>query len=140
MDVTTRTRTERGHRTAVESRYLRVRLAREPGAAAIARCQVRAAIQIWGVPVDTDVAMLLTSDLVTNAILLSEGEKITLAIRCVAGRLRVELYDTWRALAARAEPGTAREPGLALVVALADEWGTFRTPAGMAVYFALDCE
>ena len=46
----------------------RVLLAREPLAAGQARSQVRAAIRAWAVPVDPDIAILLTSDLVTEAI------------------------------------------------------------------------
>ena len=60
----------------------RVRLARKPSAAAEARGQVRVALRAWQVPVDTDIAILLTSDLVTNAITYGDGETITLAIRC----------------------------------------------------------
>ena len=125
-----------------ELRHRRVRLTREPSAAALARREVRAAIGAWGAGVDADVAVLLASDLVTNAITRGEGKTITLAVRCTAGRLRVDVYDTWRALSLVLDAGAsaAAGPGLALVATLADEWGTFRTPAGMAVYFALDCE
>jgi hypothetical protein len=125
-----------------ELRHRRVRLTREPSAAALARREVRAAIGTWDAGVDADVAVLLASDLVTNAITRGEGKTITLAVRCTAGRLRVDVYDTWRALPLVFDAGAsaAAGPGQALVATLADEWGTFRTPAGMAVYFALDCE
>lgn len=127
---------------AGEFRQRRVRLARETNAAALARGEVRAAIGSWGVPVDADVAALLASDLVANAILLGEGDKISLTIRCAARRLRVDLYGAWRVLpsAADAGAGAASGPGLALIATLADEWGTLRTPAGTAVYFTLDYE
>jgi hypothetical protein len=127
---------------ATELQHRRVRLTREPSAAALARREVRAVIGAWDAGVDADVAVLLASDLVTNAITRVEGKTITLAVRCTAGRLRVDVYDTWRALALVLDAGAsaAAGPGLALVATLADEWGTFRTPAGMAVYFALYCE
>jgi hypothetical protein len=127
---------------ATELQHRRVRLTREPSAAALARREVRAVIGAWDAGVDADVAVLLASDLVTNAITRGEGKTITLAVRCTAGRLRVDVYDTWRALPLVLDAGAsaAAGPGLALVATLADEWGTFRTPAGMAVYFALDCE
>lgn len=127
---------------AAELRHRRVRLTREPAAAALAREEVRAAIGAWEIAVDADLAVLLTSDLVTNAIVRGEGRVITLAVRCASGRLRVDVYDTWRALPVTVEAGasSASGPGLALIAAMAGEWGTFRTPAGMGVYFTLDCE
>ena len=117
----------------------RVRLAREPAAAAEARSQVRAAICAWKVPVDPDIAALLTSDLVTNAIMHGDDKSVTLAIRCSCGHLRIDLYDTSRSLpTAVDEPGvTETGHGLVLVAALSTEWGSFRTPAGKVVYFTL---
>jgi hypothetical protein len=117
----------------------RVRLARKPAAAAEARGQVRAAIRDWRVTVDHDIALVLTSDLVTNAIMHGDGETLTLAIRCSRGRLRIDVYDKSRSL-----PMSVTEPadkqaacGLVLVAALSTEWGSFRTPAGKAMYFTL---
>jgi hypothetical protein len=117
----------------------RVRLTREPAAAAEARGQVRAAIRDWKVPVDLDIAVLLTSDLVTSAITNGDGETLTLAIRCTRGHLRIDVYDKSRSLLAgageRADAGTGYL--LVLVAALSTEWGSFRTPAGKAMYFTL---
>ena len=76
----------------------RVRLTREPAAAAEARSQVRATIRDWKVPVDPDIAILLTSDLVTNVITHGDGETVTLAIRCSRGHLRIDAYDKSRYL------------------------------------------
>jgi len=117
----------------------RVRLTREPAAAAEARSQVRAVMCAWKVPVDPDIAVLLTSDLMTNAITHGDGETVTLAIRCSCCHLRVDVYDTSRSLPmAVDEPaGTETGAGLALVAALSTEWGSFRTPAGESVYFTL---
>jgi hypothetical protein len=118
-------------------RQFRVRLPREPAAAAEARGHVRAVVAGWKIPVDPDIAVLLTSDLVTSAILRGSGETITLAVRCSRGRLRIDVYDGSRDLPA-GEPATPQTgPGLALVAALSTAWGCFRTPAGQAVYFTL---
>ena len=103
----------------------RVRLTREPAAAAEARSQVSELIWAWQPPVDGDVAVLLTSDLVTNAIRHQPGGTITLGVRCVAGQLRVDVH------------GSAIGPDLILVQTLSDEWGCYPTPAGQAVYFTL---
>jgi Histidine kinase-like ATPase domain len=116
----------------------RLRLSREPAAAAEARRQVRAIIRAWKVPVDSDIAVLLTSDLVTNAITRGEGETVTLAIRCSGDHLRIDAYDASRSGPMEVvEPDTSTGRGLALVAALSTEWGSFRTPAGKAVYFTL---
>src|SRR2546428_5352918 len=71
----------------------RVRLTTGPAAPAEARSQVRAAICVWDVPVDPDVAVLLTSELVTNAITHETGGTVTLAITCSCGQLRVDIHD-----------------------------------------------
>ena len=117
----------------------RVRLTRQPPAAAEARAQVRAALRGWKVPVDHDIAILLTSDLVTNAIRYGDGETITLAIRCSRDHLRIDVYDKSRYLPAGADEPADGDSGrgLVLVAALSSEWGSFRTPAGKAMFFTL---
>jgi anti-sigma regulatory factor (Ser/Thr protein kinase) len=117
----------------------RVPLTTGPAAAAEARSQVGAAICDWDVPVDPTVAVLLTSELVTNAIRHGAGETVTLAITCSCGQLRVDVYDTSCSLPvlvdAPADAETGR--GLMLVDTLSAEWGFYRIPAGKAVYFTL---
>lgn len=117
----------------------RARLPREPIAAGQAREHVRAALRTWRIPVDPDVAVLLTSDVVTDAITHGSGPSVTVAIRCSRGQLRVDVYDSAGAGRLPADDAANREarPELALVALLADDWGVFRTPAGRAVYFAL---
>jgi anti-sigma regulatory factor (Ser/Thr protein kinase) len=117
----------------------RFRLSAGPAAAAEARDQVRAAIRAWDVPVDPDVAVLLTSELVTNAIKHEAGKSITLFITCTYGHLRVDVHDTSRffprLLDASGEEEFGR--GLLLVDTLADKWGCDLTADGKAVYFRL---
>ena len=117
----------------------RVRLATGPAAAAEARRRVRAAIQSLQVPVDPDTAVLLTSELVTNAVRHEAGQAVMLVVTCARGQLRVDVHDTspsWPAVAdVPADAETGR--GLLLVETLSDEWGFYRTPAGKAVYFML---
>src|SRR5439155_11912634 len=59
-----------------ELQVCRVRLTASPAAAGEARGQVRAAIRAWEIPVDPDIAVLLTSELVTNAISHETGTTI----------------------------------------------------------------
>jgi len=120
----------------------RVRLTTGPAAAAEARGQVRAVICAWDVPVDTGVAVLLTSELVTNAIRHEPGETVMLVISCSRGQLRVDVHDTSCSLPVLADTPADAETGrgLMLVATLSAEWGVYRTPAGKAVYFTLAFE
>jgi hypothetical protein len=119
-----------------EARGLPVRLTAGPAAVAEARHQVHAAILAWDIPVDPDVAVLLTSDLVTDALRHETGPAITLTILSTGSRLRVDVHGT---AGPRPGPpaGTGPGPGLILVANLSDEWGCYRTPAGQAAYFTL---
>ena len=108
-------------------------------AAGHARSEVRAAIRAWQVPVDQDIAVLLTSDLVTHAIAGWDSETITLAVRCSRDQLRVDVYDTSLPLPMAVDEQASGQPrpGLALVASLSAEWGSFLTFTGKAMYFAL---
>jgi anti-sigma regulatory factor (Ser/Thr protein kinase) len=127
-------------RTAGHQQHLRrISLTAGPAAAAEARAEVRAAIFAWDLPVDESVAVLLTSELVTNAIMHVAGRTIALDICCAWGRLRVDVHD-----ASRSRPELVNAPadaeagrGLMLVASLSDDWGCYRTRAGKAVYFEL---
>jgi anti-sigma regulatory factor (Ser/Thr protein kinase) len=128
-------------RPAVLHRH-RVPLAAGPAAAGQARGQVRAAICTWDAPVDPDVAILLTSELVTNAIRHEAGDTVILAISYCRAEFRVEVHDTSCALPAPMDAPADAETGrgLLLVNSLSSEWGTYRTPTGKAVYFTLAFE
>jgi anti-sigma regulatory factor (Ser/Thr protein kinase) len=117
----------------------RISLTAGPAAVAEARSQVRAAIYAWDVPVDLTVAVLLTSELVTNAVKHQAGEHVLLAITCACGQFRVDVHDTSWSLPVPvdAPPEAESGRGLMLVDNLSSSWGFYRTPVGKAVYFAL---
>ena len=122
-----------------ELQVCRIRLTASPVAAGEARDRVRAAIRAWDIPVEEDIAVLLTSELVTNAISHEAGTTIMLSVTSSFGQLRVDVHDTsrtWPVLmdaSADAEAGR----GLMLVATFSATWGIYRTPAGKAVYFTL---
>jgi hypothetical protein len=89
----------------------RVTLTAGPMAPGIARGQVRATIAAWDIPVYTSVAILLTSELVTNAVMHETGESITLVIACGYGQLGVDVHDTSTELPCRWTGRRARRPG-----------------------------
>ena len=133
-----------------------VRLASRLSAVALARDEVAAAISAWCVRVDPDVAILLTSELVTNAVTHASrnpngragargmrGEAVLLVIAADDAGLRVDVHDGscdlpivsgYLAEADDAETGR----GLLLVTSLSAEWGFYRTAGGKAVYFTLE--
>jgi anti-sigma regulatory factor (Ser/Thr protein kinase) len=124
-------------------RGCRVRLTAGPTAAGEARREVRAAIRTWDIPVDPDLAILLTSELVTNAIRHEVTGIVMLAVTisgtCSCGQLRVDVHDTSRTLPMLVDAPVDAETGrgLMLVSTLSAEWGFYRTPAGKAVYFTI---
>ena len=115
-------------------RKLRVTLTAEHAAEA-ARNEVRAAIRAWDVPVDPSVAVLLTSELVANALRQGAGRAIELVVSCALGQLQVDVYDTSPATALQVDAATGA--GLMLLASLSSSWGSCRTPAGRAGYFTL---
>jgi anti-sigma regulatory factor (Ser/Thr protein kinase) len=117
----------------------RVSLPAGPTAAGRARGQVRATIEAWEVPVDASIAVLLTSELVTNAIRHADGGAITLVISCAYGQLHVDVHDTSCSLPVPVDgpPDAETGRGLVIVASLSSSWGYYQTPTGKAVYFTL---
>jgi anti-sigma regulatory factor (Ser/Thr protein kinase) len=121
----------------------RIPLRANLSAAAAARTAIEDAIRAWHVPVDADVAVLLASELVANAVKHGAPVSATcilLTIASDAAGLRVDVHDGSADLPVLenknpAEAETGR--GLLLVTTLSAEWGFYRTPAGKAVYFTL---
>ncbi|MEV4948734.1 ATP-binding protein [Streptomyces sp. NPDC053755] len=96
----------------------------------------------WGGPGACDVAELLTSELVTNALIHTEhGAVVTATV--VPENLRVEVRDFVPGLTAphvpAADDGTHGR-GLVLVDALADSWGVEDQEVGKVVWFELHGE
>jgi anti-sigma regulatory factor (Ser/Thr protein kinase) len=119
----------------------RISLTAGPAAAAEARSHVRATIHAWHVPIDPHVAVLLTSELVTNAIRheADDNETVLLIITWAGDQMRVEVHDTSRSepVPVDAPPDAEAGRGLMLVASLSTDWGFYRTPRGKAVYFTL---
>ena len=108
-------------------------------ASASARAVIENVIRAWRVPVDADVAVLLTSELVTNAIRHEQGDTITVVITCAYGQLHVDVHDTSCTLPVPMDgpPDAETGRGLVLVASLSSSWGYYRTTTGKAVYFTL---
>lgn len=84
-----------------------------------------------------DMVVLLANELVTNAI-LHAGSDIDVVVDITGARVRVEVRDRARRapVRRRAEPTSSAGRGLALVEALASDWGVEPIPGdGKAVWF-----
>ena len=114
-----------------------LRLAATPAAAGQARHQVRAVLAAWRPPVDPDIAILLTSDLVTDALRQQSSGTIKLALSGGDGQFRAEVHRAAPALPWPADSRAAPGPGVRLVAALSDEWGRYLTSDGEVAYFTL---
>jgi serine/threonine-protein kinase RsbW len=92
----------------------------------------------------SDVARLLVSELVTNAVQHTHsrrpGGTVTVVVIELAGSLRVEVIDEGSARSVpvvRDDMFATDGRGLYLVQSLADEWGFIQDPAGTTVWFRL---
>ena len=115
----------------------------EPQEVSRVRHALADALQHWGVAPDTtDVAVLLTSEIVTNAIRHGHPPVLVHAELHGVG-LRVAVDDGGQEQADAVEPvphvrwDDRGGRGLHLVEALADDWGVVEAPAGKQVWFAL---
>ncbi|WUW17019.1 ATP-binding protein [Streptomyces sp. NBC_01465] len=104
------------------------------------RRSLRELLRHWGSPAAAEVAELLTSELVTNALVhTADGAVITATVG--SDRLRVEVRDFMSALprlhAPDADDGTHGR-GLVLVQTLSDAWGVHAHGMGKVVWFELN--
>lgn len=109
------------------------------------RRALRELLSRWGSTGGAETAELLTSELVTNALVHTDSDAVLTATVGPRG-LRVEVRDflgrkpTLRP--ANADDGTPRDDthgrGLVLVESLADKWGVRRHDVGKSVWFELN--
>jgi serine phosphatase RsbU (regulator of sigma subunit)/anti-sigma regulatory factor (Ser/Thr protein kinase) len=120
----------------------------EPSAAAAARRFVRQTLQSWDIATRTwdpdrlvDDAVLLTSELVTNAV-VHAGTPLDVTCRLTSGELEVAVRDRHPARTLPDIPQTAgtsaeRGRGLLLPSALASSWGVTYARIAKAVWFRM---
>lgn len=104
------------------------------------RHALRRLLRAWGGPGASDVAELLTSELVTNALIHTDhGAVVTATV--VPDNLRVEVRDFVSGLRAPRAPSAEEAThgrGLVLVQELADSWGVEDHGVGKVVWFELN--
>jgi anti-sigma regulatory factor (Ser/Thr protein kinase) len=110
----------------------------DPEALAGARHMIRAAVRAWGAGDQADEIELAADELLTNALMHTEGAAVV-TLRVLTGadrRLRVEVEDTSSALPRRREAGESGVSGrgLFLVETFADGWGVEARGGGKCVW------
>ncbi|MFG2772985.1 SpoIIE family protein phosphatase [Streptomyces sp. NPDC048350] len=110
----------------------------DPEALRSARHMIRAAVRAWGAGDRSDEIELAADELITNALMHTDGGAIV-TLRMLAGperRLRVEVEDRSSALPRRREAGEAGVSGrgLMLVDRISDVWGVESRGSGKCVW------
>ncbi|MEU4129381.1 SpoIIE family protein phosphatase [Streptomyces wuyuanensis] len=110
----------------------------DPEALSSARHMIRAAVRAWGAADRSDEIELAADELITNALMHTDGGAIV-TVRVLTGperRLRAEVEDSSSALPRRREAGAAGVSGrgLMLVDRLADVWGVESRGTGKCVW------
>ena len=128
---------------------IELELPREPTTPGRARAELREAIAGRVSASDQATLTLLTSEVVTNAVIHPDpgvGGSVRLAITAYADRVRVEVSDDGSGFDADNLPARPRETGghgLIVVDGLASRWGTSRRTGdgeGFCVWFELEVE
>ncbi|MFG3043837.1 ATP-binding protein [Streptomyces sp. NPDC048241] len=107
-----------------------------------ARRELRALLRHWDRPDRTGIAELLTSELVTNALVHTDDDAILTVVVSARG-LRVEVRDFVARGPLMRTPEADEDTngrGLILVQSLADAWGVRAHAVGKSVWFELGVE
>ncbi|MET9657338.1 ATP-binding protein [Streptomyces sp. NPDC006510] len=104
------------------------RWSRHPRCVSLARAELRTALAGWGFPELEEAAVLVLSELLTNAgqhARVTPGREIETRFRPMRGGVRIEVHDASDVPpeVREPEPGACGGRGLVLVEALADRWG-----------------
>lgn len=110
----------------------------DPEMVLAARRFVRDRLQAWEVAEHVDAAVLIASELVTNAVLHARTS-VTLRVEAERSNIRIEVYDENPRLpvVAPAPPDATSGRGLALVSAVARAWGMEHRNDGKVVWAEL---
>ena len=122
---------------------LQVTLPNGDGSVRLARQVTRDVLARWQLAHIEDTAVLLVSELVTNAVRHAQDtHAIALDLEIGATWLRIEVQDADPHWPHRRTPGTFDESGFGLVLVdgLAANWGVRETATGKAVWAELDTQ
>jgi len=121
-----------------------VRLLAKPETVKTARRLVRSCLLGWGQQSQVDVAVLLTSEVVTNAVLHggphAPGAQLDLDVDVSPRRVRVEVSDQGAGVPLAGDGSTEALSGrgILMVEAMASAWGIRPNGPGKSVWFEVD--
>jgi serine/threonine-protein kinase RsbW len=128
-----------GKSSRVRQQLVLAATAQAPG---LARQATHEALAAWRVAHLEETAVLLVSELVTNAVRHAStgGSALVLRLETAGGWLRIEVHDADRRMPQPRTPDVLDESGFGLVLldALADKWGIRESTIGKAVWAELD--
>lgn len=131
-----------GHGAAKPRGIQRATLPAARQAPGLAREAAREALSSWRLAHLTDTAVLLVSELVTNAVLhaRTDGTGVALQLELRGIWLRIEVHDADPRGPQPRTPSGLDESGFGFVLvdSLADSWGVRETEHGKAVWVELD--
>jgi anti-sigma regulatory factor (Ser/Thr protein kinase) len=128
-------------RTEARRRHLQLTLPASGQPVRLARQVTREVLPVWRLARAEEVAVLLVSELVTNAVRHARStDTITLELKALRGWLRIEAYRYRPGLVVPRTPGEFDESdfGSVLVDSLADKWGVRETVTGKTAWAELD--
>ncbi|MDX3533741.1 ATP-binding protein [Streptomyces sp. MB09-01] len=113
-------------------------VAREPASVGRARRVLTAQLSSWGLHEVADTARLLVSELVTNALRHAHGPvRVNVRVRGAVLRCEVEDASPTGPVPRTANIDAESGRGIALIDALAQDWGSDRTTTGKTTWFEL---
>lgn len=120
---------------ALVPRGVRRQFPAEAGSARAARVWSEPVLRTWGMNGSTSSALIVISELVTNAIVHGH-DPIEVSMTCRDGSVRVAVSDGGGGAVAPADPAEREVGGhgLHLVEAMSLAWGVDDTPAGKTVW------
>ena len=128
-----------GKSSRVRQQLLLAATAQAPG---LARQATHEALAAWRVTHLEETAVLLVSELVTNAVrhASTDGSALVLRLEAAGGWLRIEVHDADPRMPQPRTPDMLDESGFGFVLldALADKWGVRESTIGKAVWAELD--
>ena len=128
-------------RTEAARRYLQLTLSASGQSVRLARQVTREVLTAWQLAHVEEIAVLLVSELVTNAVRDARStDAITLELEVAQTWLRIEAYRCRPGLALPRTTGEFDESGFgfALMDFLADKWGVRETVTGKTAWAELD--
>lgn len=107
-----------------------------------ARKFLRSQLLLWGIPELTDTAELVMSELVTNAVIHARGNFVGVRLECTGSSVLIRILDENPEAVPKPPQGSPDDldsfgRGLALVAAVCERWGWYRTADGHKVLTAL---